>query len=367
MIRPLIKILEGEPKFSVVPNRSQKEGYHLVITDNETGRVNTFWVYGGKDESSQDLIQGKTLAGLLLDEPTLMPQSFINQALGRLSVEGAKAWFLNNPETPTHPMYVETVDPFREDGKLFFLHVTMDDNPDLSDEAKQRISSQWPVGSVLHNRYVLGLRCAAEGRVFSFFDERPEAGYVVDKVPDNFIMYLVGFDLGIANPFAAQLWGLSGGVWYILKESYWDSVIEKKTKSNIDYIKDLSDLCHWKGNIVHPENVLVPPEALKGFEADLRKSPKSNFTSIRAADNAIMPGIGDIITLFTIGRLKIYRPNCEKTIWGLNNLLWDEKAQARGEDMFIKGGSKSPDHICDATRYVCRRAAKELRSMRLIA
>lgn len=366
-VRPLMKMLSIEPSYEVQFKRSQVEGPHLIVHQKELDHENIFWIYGGKDESSQDLIQGKTLAGILFDEPPLMPQSFINQGLARLSVEGAKAWFLNNPETPTHPLYVETLDPFRDAGKLYFLHLTMDDNPALSDEARNRITSQWPVGSVLYRRYVLGERSAAEGRVFSFFDDKPEAGYVVDTVPANFIQFLLGFDYGVSNPFAAQLWGLSGGVWYILDEFYWDSTKEKRTKTNIDYINDLERLSFWGGQRKHPEAVIVPPEEKKGFETDLKKSPKSNFTSIKSADNEILPGIEDLITMFSIGRLKVFRKNCPVTIWGFMNLLWDPKAQERGKDMYIKGGSGSPDHVCDAGRYIGRRAAKELRRMGLIA
>ena len=51
--------------------------------------VNYFYIFGGRDESSQDLIQGITLAGLLLDEYNYMPESFVNQATGRCSILGA--------------------------------------------------------------------------------------------------------------------------------------------------------------------------------------------------------------------------------------------------------------------------------------
>src|SRR5690625_4774948 len=51
---------------------------------------NYFEVFGGKDESSFALIQGRTLAGVLLDEVALMPESFVNQALARCSVDGAR-------------------------------------------------------------------------------------------------------------------------------------------------------------------------------------------------------------------------------------------------------------------------------------
>ena len=363
-VRPLRKVLSVEPSYEVEFKRGREEGPHLIIYQKELDHENIFWIYGGKDEASQDLIQGKTLAGILFDEPPLMPQSFINQGLARLSVEGAKAWFLNNPETPTHPLYVETLDPLRKDGKLLFLHLVMDDNPDLSEEAKNRIKSQWPVGSVLHKRYVLGLRAAAEGRVFSFFDETTGAGFVVESVPENFTMYLCGLDYGISNPFAAQLWGLSGGIWYCLKEFYWDSVIERKQKTNPEYIEDLARLCNWNGERKAPAKILVPPEE-PGFQREIKQSKHPQLFHVRDADNAIMPGIEDLTTLLASGRLKIFH-KCESTIFGLSNLLWDEKKQAQGIDMFIKGGSGAPDHAADCSRYIGREAAKHLRQMRIL-
>lgn len=363
IVNPIKKVLSVEPSYDVEFKRGREEGPHLIIYNEEVDHENIFWVYGGKDESSQDLIQGKTLAGILFDEPTLMPQSFINQGIARLSVEGAKAWFFNNPETPTHPLYVETLDPWRSQGKLLFIHVTMDDNPSLSEEAKQRISSQWPVGSVLHSRYVLGLRVAAEGRVFSFFSDDLKAGFVVDKLPESFSMYLVGLDYGITNPFAAQLWGLYNGVWYCIKEFYWDSIIERKQKTNPEYIEDLARLCYWEKPIA-PIKLLVPPEE-PGFQREIKQSKHPELHHVFDAENEIMPGIEDITTLLSLGKLKYY-VKCEKSIWGVNNLLWDEKQQKQGKDMFVKGGSNSPDHICDTSRYIAREAKKLLSRMRLI-
>ena len=72
----------------------------LVITHD--GKTNCYYIFGGKDEGSQDLIQGITLAGLLLDEVALMPESFVNQATARCSVDGSKFWCNCNPAGPEH-------------------------------------------------------------------------------------------------------------------------------------------------------------------------------------------------------------------------------------------------------------------------
>ena len=363
-VRPLMKVLSVEPSYQVQFRRGREEGSHLTIYNKDTDHENIFWIYGGKDEASQDLIQGKTLAGILFDEPPLMPQSFINQGLARLSVEGAKAWFLNNPENPNHPLYVETTDPLTEAGKLYYLHLVMDDNPALSEEAKNRIKSQWPVGSVYHKRYVLGLRAAAEGRVFPFFDEAPAAGYVVNSLPDHFTMYLAGIDYGISNPFVAQLWGLSGGVWYCIKDFEWDSLKRQKQKTNPEYIEDLARLCYVGGRRIAPDQVLIPPEE-PGFQRELIQCAYPELHRARDADNAILPGIEDLTTLLSLGKFKIFHM-CESTIYGLSNLLWDEKKQKQGIDMFLKGGSGAPDHAADCSRYIGRRAKHVLARMGLI-
>lgn len=62
----------------------------VIVSKGEI--TNYFYIFGGKDESSQDLIQGITLAGVFFDEVALMPESFVSQATGRCSVDGSKFW-----------------------------------------------------------------------------------------------------------------------------------------------------------------------------------------------------------------------------------------------------------------------------------
>ena len=73
------------------------------------GKENTFYLFGGRDEGSAALIQGITLAGVLLDEAALMPRSFVEQACARCSVPGSRMWFSCNPEHPEHWFYKEWI------------------------------------------------------------------------------------------------------------------------------------------------------------------------------------------------------------------------------------------------------------------
>ena len=62
------------------------------------GKRNRYYIFGGRDEASAALIQGVTLAGILMDETALMPRSFVEQAVARCSVTGSKLWFNCNPD-----------------------------------------------------------------------------------------------------------------------------------------------------------------------------------------------------------------------------------------------------------------------------
>ena len=95
MVQPLLPVLR-DIGFSVKELHSKN--YFDV---SYKGHSNRFYLFGGKDEGSASLIQGITLAGVLLDEVALMPRSFAEQACARCSVTGSKLWFNCNPTGST--------------------------------------------------------------------------------------------------------------------------------------------------------------------------------------------------------------------------------------------------------------------------
>ena len=97
IVTPLLGVKYLRDQFGIKYNRADH-----VIVGRRGDRENRFYLFGGKDESSAALIQGITLAGVLLDEVALMPRSFVEQALARCSVSGARLWFNCNPEGPEH-------------------------------------------------------------------------------------------------------------------------------------------------------------------------------------------------------------------------------------------------------------------------
>lgn len=152
---------------------------------------NFFYVFGGKDERSQDLIQGITLAGCFFDEVALMPESFVNQATGRCSVEGSTFWFNCNPDNPKHFFKINWIDKHKEKN-LIYLHFTMDDNLSLSERTRERYRKMY-IG-VFFKRFILGLWCNAEGLLFPQYAEN-NAKWEVEELP-FFEMVNIGLDVG---------------------------------------------------------------------------------------------------------------------------------------------------------------------------
>lgn len=161
----------------------------LIISKG--GKTNTFEVFGGKDERSQDLIQGRTLAGILLDEVVLMPESFVNQAIARCSVEGNRKWFSCNPGNPSHWFYRNWVQKAKEKNALV-LQFALTDNPSLSEEQIRDYHSYYE--GVFYERYILGRWVAAEGIIYRQFADHTDL-FKIDKAPMLPIV-VIGLDYG---------------------------------------------------------------------------------------------------------------------------------------------------------------------------
>ena len=252
----------------------------IVITRGET--TNNFYIFGGRDESSQDLIQGITLAGVFFDEVALMPESFVNQATGRCSVDGSKFWFNCNPSGPYHWFKVNWIDravgyigkeraaelrakdePVKN---ILYVHFVMDDNLSLSDEIKERYRNTYR--GVFYKRYILGLWAMAEGVIYDMFDNEK---HVED--PNEFQTKLinsnryVSSDYGTQNATVFLLWNKgTDGVWYCIREYYYSGRDKGRQKTDAEYANDLES---WLDG-TEIKAVIVDPAAAS-FIAELRK------------------------------------------------------------------------------------------------
>lgn len=331
VIQPLLGVRYLREQFGMTYKISE-----TVLTVTRGARVNRFYVFGGKDESSYALIQGITLAGVLLDEVALMPESFVQQAMARCSVEGARYWFNCNPEGREHWFHREWVEKAAERGALR-LRFTMDDNPSLSDAKREEYRRLYH--GVFYRRYILGEWCAAEGAIYDMFDA---ARHVRALPVEGCERYVVSCDYGTQNATVFLLWGLRGGVWHCLDEYYYSGREALVQKTDGQY---LTDLRTFLGDIV-PDAVIVDPSAAS-FIALLRQA---GFAVVKAR-NDVVPGILRVANALTDGRVLV-ADRCVRTIAEFGSYVWDRKAADRGEDRPLK----VDDHCMDAFRYFCSSA-----------
>lgn len=299
-----------------------------LFTATFGGRTNTFYLFGGRDESSQSLIQGVTFAGVLMDEVALMPRSFVEQACARCSVEGSKLWFNCNPEGPNHWFYLEWIRKCR-DRRALYVHFTLEDNPALSRKIIMRYRKMY--SGVFYRRFILGEWVAPQGRIYDFFDE----SYVYPVPEGDMEEYAVSCDYGTANPSSFGFWGKRSGVWFRLREYYYNSRSEGVQKTDAEYVRELITLCKGK----HPRAVIVDPSAASFIEA-----LRHEGLPVVKADNDVLRGIRLTADLLKSGKLIICE-SCVDAIREFSIYSWDERQEGRDTPI------KQCDHAMDDIRY----------------
>ena len=295
-------------------------------------KCNRYYLFGGKDEASASLIQGVTLAGVLMDETALMPRSFVEQAVARCSVEGSKLWFNCNPDNPYHWFKREWIDKAAEKN-LLYIHFELSDNPSLSEEVIRRYERLYT--GAFYERFVLGKWSAAEGLVYPMFDEKK---HVAESLPEEFERYAVSCDYGTVNPSSFGLWGKKGEVWYRIAEYYYDSAREGTRRTDEEHYAGLEELIGERG----VEYVVCDPSAASFIQC-IRRHGKFRVVQ---ANNDVVSGIRRTQDMIRGGGLRIYK-GCTDILREFTLYRWDENA---GRDSPIKEN----DHAMDDMRYfVC--------------
>ena len=312
----------------------EKRSENLLIV-RFAGHENRFLLFGGRDESSAALIQGSTLAGVLLDETVLMPRSFVEQAIARCSVPGSRLWFNCNPENPGHWFYREWILKAKA-RRALYLHFTMEDNPALSPRIRARYRNAY--SGVFYRRFVLGEWTAAQGLVYDFFDRERDAA---DVPEGSFEEWRISVDYGTANPASFGLWGKKNAVWYRVAEYYYDSRKAGRQRTDEEYAEALERLAGERTI----RRVIVDPSAASFIEVLRRRG----FQVVRA-NNDVADGIRVTSDLLKKRRIVICR-TCGDCLREMELYCWDERG-GRGAPR------KENDHAMDDLRYFAMDAVK---------
>ncbi|GAK31015.1 phage terminase large subunit [Weissella oryzae SG25] len=330
VLSPLIQMLKSEG-FQVFDRRSES---YVEITRN--GKTNYFYLFGGKDESSYQLVQGLTAAGFFFDEVVLQPESFVNQATTRVSVKGGKFWFNGNPEGPYHWFKREWIDKLTEKNAIR-IHFMMDDNPSLDQSTRDRYERLY--SGVFYQRYILGLWVMSEGVIYANFDK---SKMVVDLPADTqFEKSWVSADYGTQNATVFKLWRLFEGVWYNTDEYYYSGREKSIQRTDKQFREDLEQF-YERNDVDRRYTRIILDPAAASFKAELIQ----HGFSVKKANNDVVNGIRSMMSAMDNGLVK-WTSKATNTFKEFQAYIWDAKAADKGEDKPVK----EHDHAMDADRY----------------
>lgn len=340
VVRPMLQILEAWNW----PYKYIRSGTDARI---EIGN-NTYYLYGANTEASQDALQGLTAAGAYADEAALFPRSFVDQMIGRCSVDGWKVWMNCNPEGPHHYINEEFIKKAKEK-RVYHLHFMMTDNLSLSKKRREGYERAWDHGSVFYKRFILGLWVAADGLIYQQFADKPE-DFIVD---DNWlkahpIVYgAIGVDFGgNKSAHAFTFTGFTQDFEYIvtIKEYYKKKRITPKQLEGdfVDFVKRVQR----KYNCYEAYCDSAETTLINGLEAAIIKAGVPIELK-----NAIKGPINDRIAFYSSimaqGRYKIHE-SCINTKEALESAVYDEKKLT--EDKRLDDGLMNIDSL-DAMEY----------------
>jgi len=351
LLRFLYEIKNGPKGEYVIVGKSERTVLHNVIQplqdmtggiiryNRGMGEFNLFgrkiYIIGASDERSESKIRGSTFAGALVDEITVIPESFFRMLLSRLRVPGAKLFGTTNPDSPYHWLKVNFIDR-KDQLDLTNFQFRIDDNPYLTqtyiDNLKKEYTGLW------HKRFILGQWVLAEGAIYDFFEEKLHCYKYL--APTYAKRYILGVDYGTTNPFAAVLIGINEdhhpGLW-VEKEFYWDSKQMGYQKTDSDYQLDLK-----KEFGQYPISMVYLDPSAQSFEVELKRFK----WPVKQAKNDVLDGIRFVGDMFVRGELKINQ-ECRSLIREMESYVWDSKSAKDGVDKPLK----QRDHAIDALRY----------------
>lgn len=338
--------------------------YVLKYSFIENGELieheNYFYLFGGKDEASEANVQGFDAVGFFFDEVARMPESFVNQATVRFTIDSTKAWFNCNPDRPDHWFKKKWIDK-AEEKKYFRLRLSMADNPFLSEKALNRFDNMYE--GVFRQRYILGEWAAAEGSIYqSIIDDTDQ--YLLDasdlkqylkNKQMGITQLLVGIDFGhnkSANTAVAV--GIVGNYNEIIVLDEWYTTQpldpEQLYIKHLAFIKkQVTEYGPAKVFCDNAEMMLVRGLYNSGLKIGLKAQIKG------CVKHEIIDRIVFENSLFAQVRIKILN-HCEKLIDAFKSATWDEKQK---KDIRLDDGTSNIDSL-DAFEYALCTSMKQL-------
>jgi len=255
-----------------------------------------------------------------------------------------------NPQGPNHWLkkFLDS------DADIYCQSYSIDDNPFLDPVFVENLKREY-TGTVLYDRYILGLWVAAEGVIYRLFADHPER-FIVDDLPDQKIRHaVIGVDFGggtSAHAFSCT--GFTTGGAIVTLDEYREKEALNPTKLEKDFV-DFVKRCQMRWLVTDVWCDSAEQTLINGLRTAAAKA-HIGVNIGNAMKKPINDRIRALCLLMGAGRYYVNRA-CPITIDALKSALWDSKHTT--EDVRLDDGTTNIDSL-DALEYSWEREIPNL-------
>ena len=323
---------------------------------------------GGAKADSFKKIRGNSYGMWIATEINLHHDNTIKEAFNRTAAAHKRKFFWDlNPDNPNAKIYTEYIDKYQKKaakGELIggcnYMHTTIDDNINISEERRNEIKSQYDPSSIWYQRDIEGKRCIAEGLIYRKFAEGdyelPADMYDDNGNVKNLRRIIIGVDFGgsgSGHAFVAT--GIIGDYRMVVElaseRHFGDIAPDELGKLFVDFIIKVINL-YGSPYVCYADN--AEQVLIRGLRKSLLEA-KINLPVRDAYKDLIVNRIRLTDRLINQGRL-FHTRNAQTFKTAMSSAVWNPKKPTENER--LDDGSSDIDTL-DAFEYTIERDAKK--------
>lgn len=305
---------------------------------------------GADSVNRVDRLRGSSIKYCYGDEVTTWHPDVFDMLKSRLDKPYSVFDGTCNPASPRHwfKQFLES------DADIYQQAYTIDDNPFLDPAFVANLKKEYS-GTVLYDRYILGLWVAAEGVIYKLFADHPER-FIVEDLPEQKIRYcVIGVDFGggtSAHAFSCT--GFTTGDAIVTLDEYREKEALNPTKLEQDFV-DFVKRCQMRWLVTDVWCDSAEQTLINGLRTAAAKAHLAVNIG-NAQKRPINDRIRALCLLMGAGRYYINKA-CAVTIDALKSAVWDSKHVT--DDVRLDDGTTNIDSL-DALEYSWEREIPNL-------
>ena len=296
---------------------------------------------GADNVSRVDKLRGSSVKYCYGDEITTWHPDVFDMLKSRLDKPYSIFDGTCNPDNPRH-WFKRFLD---SDADIFQQAYRLDDNPFLDPVFVENLKREYS-GTVLYDRYILGLWVAAEGVIYRQFADHPERFVVNDLPGESISRAVIGVDFGggtSAHAFTCTGFTTRGAL--VVLDDYHETDAMDPAKLERDFV-DFVKRCQMRWHVTDVWCDSAEQTLINGLRvAAARERIGVNIGN--ALKRPINDRIRALCILMGAGRF-FCAPECTVTIEALKSALWDSKHTT--EDVRLDDGTTNIDNL-DSLEY----------------